>query len=58
MVVILLNGRKIEVTCDPNAATAGQIFEVCITSYLVTYLLTHFMALKPLKSFDGPKKLN
>jgi hypothetical protein len=30
VVVILLNGQKVDVICDPNTATAGQVFEVCM----------------------------
>ncbi|KAJ4433507.1 hypothetical protein ANN_15816 [Periplaneta americana] len=32
VVVILLNGQKIDVSCDPNITTAGQIFEVVVIS--------------------------
>ena len=28
VVVILLNGQKVDVMCDPNTTTAGQVFEV------------------------------
>ena len=28
VVVILLNGQKMDVMCDPNTVTAGQVFEV------------------------------
>ncbi|CAK1550350.1 unnamed protein product [Leptosia nina] len=30
--VVLLNGQKIEVLCDPNTITAGQLFEALIQS--------------------------
>lgn len=28
--VIMLNGQKLDVTCNPNSTTAGQLFEVNI----------------------------
>lgn len=27
--VILLNGQKLDVVCNPSSTTAGQLFEVC-----------------------------
>ncbi|KAG8272728.1 tyrosine-protein phosphatase non-receptor type 13-like [Homalodisca vitripennis] len=32
LVVILLNGQKVEITCDPSSTTAAQIFEVIVES--------------------------
>ncbi|XP_045774650.1 tyrosine-protein phosphatase non-receptor type 13-like [Maniola jurtina] len=30
--VVLLNGQRVEVMCDPNTVTAGQIFEALVSS--------------------------
>ncbi|KAF5300403.1 hypothetical protein FQA39_LY02202 [Lamprigera yunnana] len=30
LTVILLNGQKLDITCNPNATTAGQLFELII----------------------------
>ncbi|XP_054267068.1 tyrosine-protein phosphatase non-receptor type 13-like [Macrosteles quadrilineatus] len=32
LIVILLNGQKVEITCDPSSTTASQIFEVIVES--------------------------
>ena len=34
VIVIMLNGQKLDVLCNPNSTTAGQLFEVCVQSGL------------------------
>lgn len=31
--VIMLNGQKLDIICNPNSTTAGQLFEVSIYTY-------------------------
>lgn len=31
--VIMLNGQKVDVICNPSSTTAGQLFEVSISSF-------------------------
>lgn len=40
VVVIMLDGQKLDVLCNPNSTTAGQLFEV---SFIFTVLVIYYM---------------
>lgn len=40
--VIMLDGQKLDITCNPNTTTAGQIFEVNLFVTIIYFLRTFF----------------